>query len=128
MPAYNFNPQFAGAIERREKRQTIRARGKRRPPRVGETLFLYTGMRTSACRRLLTTACTDVEPIQIDTRRREVSMPRPFGAGQAWTRLDDDEVERLARDDGFANADAFFAWFADKHGRNGFTGDLIRWE
>jgi hypothetical protein len=127
MPAYNFNPQFAGAIERREKRQTIRARGKRRPPRIGETLFLYTGMRTSACRRLLTSPCTGVELIQIDAKRREVSMPRPFGAGQAWTRLEDDEVELLARDDGFASADAFFAWFDAVHGRS-MSGYLIRWE
>lgn len=126
MPAINFHVQFADAVKHMEKRQTIRARGKRNPPRVGDPLFLYTGMRTAACRKLATAPCTAVEMITIDAERGEVTMPRSFGGHQAWTRLDADEVEQLARDDGFADVAAFFEWFRSNHGKT-MSGYLIRW-
>ena len=53
MPALNFRAEFADAVERGEKCQTIRAyRKDGRNPKPGDTLHLYTGMRTRACRRL----------------------------------------------------------------------------
>jgi hypothetical protein len=48
MPAYNFQKQFAPAVERGEKLCTIR----RKAPKVGDKAYLYTGMRTKACRPL----------------------------------------------------------------------------
>lgn len=53
MPAYNFQKQFAPLVESGQKRQTIRAIGKRRHARPGESLQLYTGQRTKACRKLI---------------------------------------------------------------------------
>ena len=44
---------------------TIRA-PRKRPIHVGDTLYLYTGMRTKACRRLCTVTCMAKLPILID--------------------------------------------------------------
>jgi hypothetical protein len=126
MPALNFKAQFADQVKNLEKRQTIRARGKRRPPRVGEPLMLYTGMRQVGCHKLLDAVCTSVEPISMSIRTRLVKMPRPLGVEPIWTFLDDDELEAFAIADGFASADAFFAWFAENHGDT-FSGYVIKW-
>ncbi len=126
MPALNFKAQFADQVRSGEKRQTIRARGKRRPPRVGEPLMLYTGMRQCGCRKLLDAVCTSVEPIGISIRTRYVQVSRTFGVEPRFVLLDDDEIEELAKADGFPDADAFFAWFADHHGDT-FSGYLIKW-
>lgn len=126
MPAINFQAQFADAVKNLEKCQTIRARGKRPRPRVGDPLFLYTGLRTAACRKLITVVCSSVEMITIDAERMEVAMPRGRAGFQAWTRLESEEVEQLARDDGFADGAAFFDWFRANHGKT-LSGYLIRW-
>ena len=66
MPALNFKKQFADKVERGEKRQTIRAlRADGRNPQPGQTLFLYTGMRTKSCRKLGEAVCSSVEQIDI---------------------------------------------------------------
>ena len=54
MPAYTFQSRFAPLVASGEKRQTIRAIGKRRHAAVGDRIQLYTGMRTKACRKLVT--------------------------------------------------------------------------
>lgn len=46
MAIYNFKPQFAAAIRSGAKAQTIRAHGKRPPPKVGNWAYCYTGLRT----------------------------------------------------------------------------------
>lgn len=127
MPALNFKAQFADQVKNGEKRQTIRARGKRRPPRVGEPLMLYTGMRQVGCRKLLDAICTSVELISISMRTKTVQMPRTFfGCEPRFVFLDDDEIDDLAEADGFTSSDAFFAWFAENHGDT-FSGYVIRW-
>lgn len=127
MPALNFKAQFADQVRSGEKRQTIRARGKRRPPRVGEPLMLYTGMRQCGCRKLLDAVCTSVEQISISTRDKSVSLQQQMSNGEQWMNpLDADEIEELARADGFANAEAFFAWFLAHH-PHGLSGYLIKW-
>jgi hypothetical protein len=126
MPALNFKAQFADQVKNMEKRQTIRARGKRRPPRVGDPLMLYTGMRQAGCRKLLDAMCTDVVPISISIKSRAVQMARLIGAEPAWCSLFDDEIEELAKADGFASADAFFAFFAAQYGDT-FSGYVIKW-
>lgn len=126
MPAYNFKAQFADQVKNLEKRQTIRARGKRRAPRVGEPLMLYTGMRQVGCHKLLDAVCTSVEPISISMKSRTVQMPRAMGGQPAWVPLLEEEIEALATADGFASVDAFFAWFAENHGDT-FSGYVIKW-
>lgn len=51
MALLGFKSIFADAVERGEKRQTIRAERKR-PIKVREKLYLYTGLGTKKCRKL----------------------------------------------------------------------------
>ena len=64
MVAYNFKPQFVPLIETGAKQQTIRSPRKRHT-QPGEAMQLYTGMRTKACRKLVTPdpLCISVEPL-----------------------------------------------------------------
>ena len=67
MPAINFKAQFADAVEQGRKRQAIRAERKdNRPPcKLGDTLSLYTGLRTKATRKLGEGTCTFLGRISI---------------------------------------------------------------
>lgn len=60
MVAYNFQAQFADAVHRGFKRQTIRAPRKHGHVQAGAPVQLYTGMRTRGCRKLI-----DPDPICI---------------------------------------------------------------
>lgn len=115
MVAYNFQQRFAAAVERGEKTQTIRAKGKRRHARPGDKLQLYTGMRTKACRKLRDAVCHDACSILIDRDRVVTFQPQEF--------LDRDQVARL---DGFASWGDMRDWFEAVHGLP-FSGVMIRW-
>lgn len=117
MPALNFQKQFAEKIKFREKCQTIRA-DRKKPIKCGDMLYLYTGMRTRECKKLLTVICHSVEPVEIFA---DGSM---FLAGNILTER---MKEKMARQDGFANWNEMWLWFRDMHGFP-FTGQLIRWE
>jgi len=118
MAAYNFMKRFAPLVESGEKQQTIRAERKDgRRPHVGETLYLYTGMRTKKCQKLLKTTCTSVDDIMI-LKSSILILPN-------W--LNADEMDGLARADGFENAEQFFDFFQKEHGLP-FRGLLIKWE
>ena len=64
MAALNFQKQFAPDVESGIKLQTIRAKRKN-PIKEGETLYLYTGMRTKKCRKLGEVKCYSVLPFEI---------------------------------------------------------------
>ena len=68
MPALNFLPRFAEAVELGHKLQTIRApRADGRPHcKVGDWLKLYTGQRTEDCRLLGEARVTRIAKIRID--------------------------------------------------------------
>ena len=118
MVAYSFKAQFAPLVETGIKRQTIRA-DRKRHARPGEALQLYTGMRTKACRKLLTPdpICLSVEPVLIDEARIRI--------GDHW--LSENERNQLAIADGFANWGECFRFFRDVHGFP-FRGVLIKWK
>lgn len=122
MAIYNFKAQFGAAVRSGAKRQTIRARGKRPPPKVGDWAHCYTGLRTRAVCRLGQFKIIRVAQISISASSRQIQMPR----NGAWYVLEDAEVEQLAIADGFATADEFFAFFANEHGGT-LSGDLIEW-
>lgn len=125
MPAINFQARFADKVKNREKRQTIRANGKRRPPRVGDPLMLYTGMRQCGCRKLLDAVCSRVTPISISTRYKIISVGNTL-LGR-WQTLTAEEAEELAIKDGFASADELYRWVSANHGDT-LSGNLIEWE
>ena len=123
MPALNFKSQFADDVESGRKRQTIRKRRKR-PIKVGDPLYLYTGMRTKHCRMLRAhpETCTSVEPIVIR------SMDGVCVAVSVGGRLLNREgAETIARADGFTSLDEFGAFFERQYGASTFEGVLLKW-
>lgn len=122
MPSYNFKQQFAEAVRTGAKRQTIRQRGKRKPPKAGDIAHCFTGLRTQQVSRLGKFPIESVEQIGISASGRTVSMPRDG----RWHELDEAELQALAQADGFASVDDFFAFFQSEHGLT-FSGYLIKW-
>ena len=114
MVAYNFQAQFAPAVERGEKLQTIRAEGKRRHARPGETVQLYTGMRRPGCRLLRTGTCHTSTYCAIYENGITLGNFPAIG------------LDEFARADGFRDFDHMKQWFRDTHGLP-FTGRLIAW-
>ena len=122
MPAYNFQKQFAPLVESGEKRQTIRAKGKRTHAQPGAALQLYTGMRTKVCRKLVNPdpVCTEVLDVYMYEAGGECFMQ--VGGKVTFAH----EVAEIARADGFATREEFFQFFRTTHGMP-FHGVLIKW-
>lgn len=116
MPAYNFKQQFAEAVESGRKTQTIR-RPRKRPPRPGDRLKLYTGQRTKSCRLLREVTCTQVLPIRLDRDSVRVS----------GTRLSETALTWLALADGFESGEQLLAFFERLYGLP-VELELIAWE
>jgi len=116
MPALSFQKRFAAAVENGEKRQTFRKRRKR-PIRAGDTLCMFTGMRTKQCRRLRTEICTKITPVEITFLGTLVL------AGVTQTAR---EAQRFARADGFEDYGEMLKWVVRTHGLP-FVGDVIYW-
>jgi hypothetical protein len=119
MVAYNFKQQFVPLIEMGAKRQTIRS-PRQRHTRPGEPIQLYTGMRTKACRKLLTPdpICISVEPLLM---HNELGVKLDDG----W--LTRDALTQLAIADGFSDWGECLRFFSDVHGLP-FLGMLIKWQ
>lgn len=114
MGLYNFQKRFAERVASGEKRHTIR--GKRaHADKPGNTVHLYTGLRTKTTRLLLKAQCSRVDEIEIDR------------LGRIWInaeQLSQDEAEALAVADGFANyAEMLTFW----DGKLPFEGHVIHW-
>jgi hypothetical protein len=127
MVAYNFQAQFVADVESGKKTQTIREHGKKQPPKVGDELQLYTGMRTKNCRLLRRAKCTSLEVIEIRSHFRHVLIGTPSGDTYQFNRLTDGVIEKFAKADGFESVDAFFKYFESGGIGNYFSGFLIRW-
>jgi hypothetical protein len=118
MVAYNFKQQFVLLIETGAKQQTIRSPRKRHT-QPGEAMQLYTGMRTKACRKLVTPdpLCISVEPLLMhDTLGIKLD--------DHW--LTKEALTQLALADGFAAWDECLRFFSAVHGLP-FEGVLIKW-
>jgi hypothetical protein len=120
MPLLNYREQFAEMVESGSKHQTIRAMRKR-PFKVGDQLYHYTGLRTKACRKLCKSECREVHDLQIDV------LGSLFVDGVEINQV---FRECLAWDDGFRRP--CFSWyemlafFKTTHGLP-FSGQLIKW-
>jgi len=115
MPSLNFKKRFAPLIEKGEKRQTIR-KMRKTPFKSGDTLYLFTGMRTAKCRRLGVYRCISAETIHISETSIELD-------GRGLSIL---EIKQLAHNDGFSGSDEFLAFFSREHDLP-LHGQLIRW-
>ena len=119
MVALNFKAQFAGPVERREKRQTVRSKAR---CRAGDKIQLYTGMRTKSCRKLVAedATCKDVTYIAVRPRNQGGLT---LGDTSRFPR----DIDEFARADGFDNYDEMHAFFAKQYGTEYYTGYVIRW-
>ena len=139
MLTINFQSQFVKAVENglaelrgdplpwpdvKPKRQTIRAyRKDRKDPKPGDWRKLFTGMRTKACRPLGEVICKTVETIAIaDPMHCEEESCVEI----VPLILLPEEVDELARADGFDDWEYMLNWFEKTHGLP-FEGLLIRW-
>lgn len=118
MPAYNFKEQFAYAVEYARKNQTVRKKRKRRT-KVGETLYLFTGMRTPHCRRLRRAICLDVKDTEIHSAAIKLA--------DRFMTIGSSEADRFARADGFSNSAEMIGWFRKTHGLPFNDGVTIYW-
>lgn len=129
MSAYNFQKQFAPLVETGEKRQTIRAMGKRKHAACGERVQLYTGMRTKSCRKLVSPdpVCTSVQRVNIIKVSICSKIADAYLMYLDGKQVFIHEIAEIAHADGFEDIVAFFNFFQDTHGMP-FNGVLIKWE
>jgi len=131
--ALNFQMPFSGKVEAGIKRRTIRLDGKRRPPRAGETLQLYFGMRTRYCRLLRTAKCTDVRRCILNVGNASVwrvtlyrlEDGKPVSEKHVTARRSLDAFAHLDGFNGWPELVAYFAPRADPFGL--VAGYLIEW-
>ena len=120
MVAYSFQQRFVAPILAGTKHQTIRAERKRHA-RKGETLQLYTGMRTRHCSLIGVALCTDVS-------RLRLGIEGDWLEARDWRWHARGRLDGFARDDGFADWPEMQHFWRQQHpGIPIFTGVLIRW-
>lgn len=123
MVAINFSAELARAVEDDDKRQTIRKTARCKP---GDTLHLYTGMRTKSCRLLGEARCTMVRRVEIRATEMFLDGHRLFPWLGSRDQLDPTDTE-FAEADGFPGFMEMAAWFDRKYGLP-FEGVVIQWE
>ena len=135
MVAYSFKPRFVEPIriglskvslsfDCPPKRQTIRAIGKRRHALPGETLQLYTGMRTKQCDKIGDARCISVEPIVIKVPKDDYWLWVRIGQGDEFEAGDE-----FAIADGFRDIEDMWSFWRKEHPDAAtFKGVLIKWE
>lgn len=100
MPAINFKTQFAPPILAGKKPFTLRAlRPDGRDPKAGQMLYLFTAMRTKACKKFAEKPCRLAETIKLTWRN--ILIPT---VGNLWQ---EHELQTFAQLDGFNNYDEF---------------------
>lgn len=119
MPALNFQKKFAPDVKSGKKKQTIRLKRKN-PIKEGDTLYLYTGMRTKSCEKLREVKCDGVLDFKI------YGDGLTFEIGQTPVHHND-SMNRIAIADGFKDWREMVQWFSKTHGLP-FEGDLILWK
>lgn len=117
MPALNFQKQFAPKVESGEKRQTIRAKRKR-PFKLHDNLYHYTGMRTKYCRKLGESECSKVFDVII-SENGTMKISDKY--------LNKFERNEIAKKDGFDCWNDMWLWFQKTHGFP-FYGQLVMWD
>ena len=127
MPAFNFKAQFASDVEFGNKRQTVRAPRKDHRPhcKVGDTIKLYTGMRTKSCRLLAEATVTRISRVKIEPTCMYLNdrlVPSTF-YGRDCEQTDNEFAEA----DGFESFMDMSKWFEDTHGLP-FEGVVIQWD
>ena len=104
------------------KTQTIRAEGKRRHARKGETLQLYQSQRTKQCFLIGTAPCRSVESIELLLKNNSIDVKIE------GFKLKSKQIDEFVREDGFKDvADMLDFWKTEHPGVTDFRGFLIKW-
>jgi hypothetical protein len=119
MIAINFKAKFADLVATGKKTQTIRRTNRFK---VGDTLQLYTGQRTKACRKLGEAVVTDV--IGVGIYNDGVVFPICDGFFFASNK----GTSNFAKKDGFKDFEEMKAFFVAQYGDLPFEGYLIQWK
>lgn len=122
MGLYGFKKQFAPFILSGKKTHTIRALRKH-PDKAGNTLHLYTGLRTKKAKLLMRVPCVKVEEIEIDGCSHECACLESITID--GVELSESECEALAKRDGFSSLDEMAEFW--KY-RMPFKGHIIHWK
>jgi len=128
MALLGFKNRFASRILDGSKRQTIRKKRKH-PIVAGETLHLYTGLRTKNAKKLATPLAKEVWWVVIEYNR-PVSAIRVYThqGGVLVDKLESHkELNEFARLDGFDSWDDMRDFWIQEHGGSIFRGTLIEW-
>lgn len=117
MGLYGFKARFEAPILAGTKRHTIRANRKDGwVEKPGATMHLYIGLRQKGARCFAKPICSKVERIVIDGDR-QISI--------AGERLTQDEMEQLARCDGFNDYADMMSFWPDE--KLPFFGHITHW-
>ncbi len=131
MVAFSFKQRFVEPIRAGRKRQTIRLPRKRNP-RPGEALQIYTAMRTRYCEKIIRDpTCASVEIVRLQF------WPAFRTYGEQELVIGDavlegkDEKDAFAQSDGFKDLHDMIKFWRQEHGAGNapinFTGILIAW-
>jgi len=119
MVAYSFQRTFAPDILSGRKRSTLRPKRKRAHAQPGDTLHLFTGMRTVNCVRLLTVPCAASRALDIHANGVRVD-------GQ-W-RTNPAYFATLADIEGFSSFGNLQAWFDRQYGLPVYDLTQMTWD
>jgi hypothetical protein len=136
MGLYNFQRPFVEKVregiehpERPDaKVQTVRSRREHRDA-VGDTMHLYTGLRTAEVELLGRVPCVWTAEVEI-YQHFSLQCLTIRERGRCWEWATDGMREQFAIRDGFASWAEMFAWFAETHkiaGAKCFVGDVFAW-
>ncbi|HEY6976677.1 MAG TPA: hypothetical protein VH396_10340 [Chitinophagaceae bacterium] len=121
MALINFSREdFVNAVADGSKHFTIRQLRKN-PVKKGETLQLYTGLRTKQARKLREAVCKNVGDIKIENTKKEFLF---------WLdnkQLSLAQVKDISNKIGFDSVDEWIEYFKKKY-KFPFKGQLIEWE
>lgn len=155
MPAYSFQQHFVPFVNDGSKSHTIRKRRIRGFAKKGDTLYLYSGLRTKWCKKLRQEICTKAVSIII-TKAGSISISsKRMSDDDYYTMLanncavplilikykfnplSDKQKESLAYRDGFrtklagiagiSNFQMMMKWWRLTHNLP-FIGDIIYWQ
>lgn len=124
MPALNFKRQFAHKIFFGTKIHTIR-KPRKSPLKKGDTLFLYTGMRTKKCQKIITSICESVNPIHLDFVDNYIHIK---GQSGVYVINKKDQLDFFAVNDGFRDWEELCGFFKHQYQESLFSGELVAWK
>jgi hypothetical protein len=127
MGLYNFQARFVTPVLLRTKNHTIRAKRKY-PDKPGDTLHLYTGLRTKKAILLMRARCVKVEEILLDFLLEGWPGKPKYIVKIDGIELSWDEREQLARADGFSDFHEMMNFWREPKNRLPFRGDIIHWK